>query len=618
MKNSKLFLTIILLSLGFMSGAQNYQLVWSDEFETAIGPDWVFETGNNNGWGNNELQTYTNGANAAVVNGVLEITARKESNGTVTSTRMKTQGKKSWQYGKVEARIKLPLFHGAFPAFWMLGDAISNGGWPKCGEIDIMENINSSMNTYGTLHYDDNGWQHIGSSTPTDPSQWHINTMVWDKDKVIWYLDGVEYNRYDLRNAKFDEFRAKFFILLNLAYRSNWTESAQPGATLANFPATPQKMYVDWVRVYQAEKACGLDFVPVPAKIEAEDYCSMAGVVNSATTDLGGGTQVGGFDVNDMISYSVKVPSAATYTVNYRVISPVNGGSIQLEENGAALATISVPVTSVWTTISQQVQLPAGNHTFALKALSGGFDINWISIQPANTTVIEAEDYDLGGQNVSFYDVDAANKSGAYRSDAVDVEAHATGYNLSYVANGEWTQYTVPNVQAGVYNIILKTASNDAVTTKLLNVKIDGVSVGTVTPTNTGGWATWQTLTLAGVTVATTGQKVIRLEYSGGEFNIDNIQLVKTSVTSIGKVEDERLANVAIFPNPASDVFHVNFINDDIKGTISLLDLSGIVVFTNNIEGAQNSVGISSLPDGFYLLRITTDISTVSYSIVKR
>ena len=70
---------------------------------------------------------------------------------------------------------------------------------------------------------------------------------------MIWYLDGVEYNRFDLTSSIYDEFQAKFFILLNLAYRSNWTESAQPGATLANFPATPQKMYVDWVRVYQAE-----------------------------------------------------------------------------------------------------------------------------------------------------------------------------------------------------------------------------------------------------------------------------------------------------------------------------------------------------------------------------
>lgn len=603
--------------MGFMSGAQTYQLVWSDEFDTAIGPDWVFETGNNNGWGNNELQTYTSGANAAVVNGVLEITARKEGNGTVTSTRMKTQGKKSWQYGKVEARIKLPLFHGAFPAFWMLGDAISNGGWPKCGEIDIMENINSSMNTYGTIHYDDNGWQHIGGSTPTDPSQWHINTMIWDKDKVIWYLDGVEYNRYDLTNAKFDEFQAKFFILLNLAYRSNWTESQQPGATLANFPATPQVMSVDWVRVYQAEKVCGVDFVPVPAKIEAEDYCSMVGVVNSATTDLGGGTQMGGFDADDKLSYSLNIPNTAMYTVNYRVSSSVSTGSMQLEENGAALASINIPATTAWTTISQQVQLPAGNHTFALKVLSGGFDLNWISIQPANTTVVEAEDYDLGGANVSFYDVDATNKSGAYRSDAVDVEAHATGFNLSYVSNGEWTQYTLPNVLAGLYTIYVKTASNDAVTTKSINIKIDGVSVGTVTPTSTGGWATWQTLTLTGVTVAAAGQKVIRLEYAGGEFNVDNIQLVKSAVTSMRGV-DERLANISIYPNPASHVLNVELAENEIDGQITLVDLSGSVLLSKTIEGSQNSLDITTLADGFYVVKISTSLASVSRTFIKR
>lgn len=610
-----LFATILPLS------AQNWKLVWQDEFTTAIGPDWVFETGNNNGWGNSELETYTNGANAAVVNGVLEITARKESNGTVTSTRMKTAGRKSWQYGKVEARIKLPLFHGAFPAFWMLGEAIDYGkNWPTCGEIDIMENINSSQNTYGTIHYDDGGWQHIGGAKACDPSQWHINTMVWDKDKVVWYLDGLEYNRYDLTNPKFDEFRAKFFILLNLAYKSNWTEAVEPGATLANFPSTPQVMYVDWVRVYQIDNniGCGVNFTTIPAKIEAEDYCQMSGITSESTTDFGAGMHVAIIDNKSWMGYSITVPADGKYTVNYRVASS-NGGSIQLEELGGSkvYGTVDVPSTSgmdKWKTISQTVDLTAGNHSIGIKALTGGFNLNWIKIENDGVVTMEAEDYDNGGANVSFSDVTPTNEGGKYRTDAVDIESGATGYDVGWISAGEWLQYTLPSEIGGTYDITIPVACPVLKAGQSINIKIDGTSVGKITPTMTGAWSTFKDVTISGVKIAAGGSKMLKLEFAIGDFNIDYIKFTRTSTTSLNGHKSDIDNLVQVYPSPVTDLLNVSTSLGEID-QIDVYTTSGSKVLTIP-NGSM--VDMRNLNSGIYIVNITIQGKIATKKVIKK
>lgn len=619
MKNLKTTFFIIgfvLLTNILSIKAQTWNLVWSDEFDTAVGPDWVFETGNNNGWGNGELQTYTNGANAKVVNGILEISAQKESNGTVTSTRMKTQGKKSWQYGKVEARIKLPLFHGAFPAFWMLGDAISNGGWPKCGEIDIMENINANQKTYGTIHYDEGGWQHVGSNTACDPSQWHTNTMIWDKNKVTWYLDGVKYNEYDLTNAKFDEFRAKFFILLNLAYKSNWTESEWPGATLANFPATPQVMYVDWVRVYQQEKQCGVDFTALPSKIKADDYCGMSGVTAASTNDLGGGNHIEAIDDNDFMSYSINVPATGEYVFTARVAT-ANGGAIQIEEpsTSTVYGTVNLPSTgamNVWKDVSQTVNLTAGNHTINIKATTGGFNLNWISFKDINTTIIEAEDYDHDGAGIAFYDISAANEGGQYRTDAVDIEAGGTGFDVGWIANGEWLKYTTPNLEIGTYDVTISTACPTIKVGQAITIKLDGVSIGTVVPTITSDWKSFKVKTISNVVIKTSGQKNLKLEFAVGDYNVDYIKFVRSSNTSLfSKSSNDN--SISIYPQPVTDKLNIKSSTGYID-QVDLYSISGVKVLT-----ALNSsvIDMSSIHPGVYLIVIISQGVTVTKRVVK-
>lgn len=234
--------------------------VWADEFNgTTIDPtNWTFDLGAG-GWGNNELQTYTSdAANAAVTGGNLVITAIKNKN-KYTSARLKTQGRRSWTYGKVAARIKLPYGQGIWPAFWMLGDNITSVGWPKCGEIDIQEMIGGGENRddtmYGTLHWDANNSHASYGSGPKelpDPQffyqDFHVFEIEWLPLEVIWKLDGIEFFRTSIDTAiwpTMDEFHHPFFIILNVAVGGNWP--GYPNRTTV----FPQKMYVDWVRVYQ-------------------------------------------------------------------------------------------------------------------------------------------------------------------------------------------------------------------------------------------------------------------------------------------------------------------------------------------------------------------------------
>ena len=227
----------------------SYKLVWSDEFNgTSVDTStWNFETGGN-GWGNNE-QEYYQAANATESNGYLVIAAKKETIGSngYTSARMTTQNKKEFTYGKIEARIALPVGQGLWPAFWLLGSDINTVSWPACGETDIMEHINTDSLIYGTIHWDNNGHVQYGGNTATSPSDFHIYSVTWNETAIRWYVDSVEYKEANIQNNinSTQEFHKPFFIILNLAVGGNW-----PGQNIDD-AKMPASMYVDYVRVYQ-------------------------------------------------------------------------------------------------------------------------------------------------------------------------------------------------------------------------------------------------------------------------------------------------------------------------------------------------------------------------------
>jgi beta-glucanase (GH16 family) len=288
---------------------------------------------------------------------------------------MKTQGKKSWTYGRMEARIKLPVKQGTWPGWWMLGSNISSVGWPASGELDIMEQINTGNTVYGTAHWQAaNGSQaDYGNSMVTTPGDYHVYAIEWDPDYIRWFVDGTQYHVMQITSGtgNTQAFAKDFFLLLNMAVGGNW-----PGFTIDD-ASLPAKMYVDYVRVYQKGSA------PVSIQIEAENWATMSGVQTEACSE--GGQDVGWIDTNDWIVWNVNVPTAGTYTVSYRVASLNGGGVIQLEKAGGSpvYGSVSVPKTGgwqTWTTVSHQVTLAAGQQQIAVKALAGGFNINWLKL----------------------------------------------------------------------------------------------------------------------------------------------------------------------------------------------------------------------------------------------
>lgn len=226
----------------------DYKLIWSDEFNAGKvdTTNWNFETGSH-GWGNNEQQYYQK-ENAIISKGNLVITAKQETNGTnnYTSSRMTTKGKREFLYGKIEARIKIPLSQGVWPAFWMLGANIDAVGWPACGEIDIMEHVNTDSLLYGTLHWDNNGHVQNGDTITYMPAEYHVYAIEWDTSFIRWYVDEKKYHEVTIKEGinNTTGFHKPFFILLNVAIGGNW-----PGQVIDN-KKLPAQMFVDYVRVY--------------------------------------------------------------------------------------------------------------------------------------------------------------------------------------------------------------------------------------------------------------------------------------------------------------------------------------------------------------------------------
>jgi beta-glucanase (GH16 family) len=248
-------------------------LIWSDEFDGSASPgapnpkNWTYDTGAG-GWGNSELETYCgygsstapcdpNKPNAYVgSDGYLHIVARQPASGIYTSARMKSQGLQSFEYGRIEASIKMPAGQGFWPAFWMLGDNIATANWPACGEMDIMESVGKMPSTnYGSIHGKGFTGTAIGTAY-TLPNNakfadaFHTFGIVWSPKKIQFYVDNptnvyATYTPSSLPQGAVWPFDSqKFFFILNVAVGGSWPGS--PDATTV----FPQEMLVDYVRVY--------------------------------------------------------------------------------------------------------------------------------------------------------------------------------------------------------------------------------------------------------------------------------------------------------------------------------------------------------------------------------
>ena len=266
------------LNLTGTSSSDGWTLVWSDEFNQPDGsaPDstkWGYVTGGK-GWGNHELEYYTSGTNnARIEDGKLVIEARQESFGgrNYTSARLQTKGKWSWTYGRIEARIKVPRGQGLWPAFWMLSANTDSVGWPACGEIDIMENLGREPGMiHGTVHGPGySGAKGIGGpfTLPGGAAfadDFHVFAIECETNCIRWFVDDQPYftvTPASLPGGTRWVFNQPKFVLLNLAVGGGWPGNPD-GAT-----AFPQRMLVDYVRVYHKTSSPKTDF---PSSLSTE------------------------------------------------------------------------------------------------------------------------------------------------------------------------------------------------------------------------------------------------------------------------------------------------------------------------------------------------------------
>ena len=271
---TRIYLILFLLFFTLALSGQEWQLVWSDEFDgdSLDMSKWSYQTGTGSeygltDWGNNEEQYYRE-ENVVVADSVLTITAKQENYGgkSYTSGRIRTSDKGDWTYCRVEFRAKMPLGQGLWTAIWMLPTDSEYGGWAASGEIDIMEYLGSDpMKVHGTLHFGGQ-WPNNarkGASITSDAGsfaeEFHDFALEWEEGKMRWYVDGRYYQAQGQGDwwSEGQEFPApfnkRFHLLINLAVGGNW-----PGSPDAS-TEFPQELVVDYMRIYQKETGTGLE-----------------------------------------------------------------------------------------------------------------------------------------------------------------------------------------------------------------------------------------------------------------------------------------------------------------------------------------------------------------------
>jgi uncharacterized protein (TIGR03437 family) len=371
------------------SSAQTaWRLIWSDEFNgpANTSPDpskWTYDLGNNNGWGNHELENYTNLPENAHMDGLGNLVIHVESGPAgYFSTRLKTQELFAVQYGRIEARIKLPSGQGIWPAFWMLGSDINTAGWPQCGEIDIMENIGKEPSTnHGSAHGPGYSGGNAATATYVLPGgrkfsdDFHTFAVQWSKGSVSFYVDGVSYEMVTAASIPKTAqwiFDSPFFLLLNVAVGGDFP--GLPDATTR----FPQDLLIDYVRVYQQET-----IAPAPVVF-------LNGVVDAASFGVavtpGGLASVFGSELTSSTSDDLYDPSAGTFARSFSGTQVlVNGVPGPLTYVSLSQINFQIPWETV-TGIPLNVEVQRGDTlsnpitTTMLASAPSAFGVNGIAI----------------------------------------------------------------------------------------------------------------------------------------------------------------------------------------------------------------------------------------------
>jgi len=550
--------------------AQNWQLVWQDEFNYSGAPDankWGYDVGAG-GWGNGEAQYYTNNRreNARVENGNLIIEARRDWSGAeYSSARLVSRGKGDWTYGRIEVRAKIPVGQGLWPAIWMLPTDWAYGGWPASGEIDIMESF-----ALGGLKYDKveanihtQAYNHtIGTNKGAAitglsniQNNYHVYGVTWTANTMVFDVDGREYFRFNNEGGwqkwPYDK---RFHLIMNIAVGGSLGTWIDPNIF-------PRRMEVDYVRVYKegATPPAGNGVATVYKDCNYAGYAIKLPVGNYAYGDLYA-RGVGNEDIS-----SIKV----------------NGGYevVLFEHDNLTGANLTVPAGDNSCLVNQGWN--DRTTSLIVRAASG---------VPAFTRTIQAEDYSamLGVQ-----------KEGT--SDA------GGGLNVGYIDNGDWMAYNSINFPTtGAYKIEYRVASANGGNRLSLDLNAGSIQLGAVNIPNTGGWQNWTTVShTANVNAGTYN---LGIYAAIGGFNINWIRITRVGNLRTGEadaVETSSSNNVAadglgLFPNPVETELYINSAEDLAGGYVSVMDVMGREVIRQD-ENLGN-INVSGLESGVYTL----------------
>ena len=595
------FLFLALALSMHSAAAQNWQLVWADEFDVDGAPDptkWTYDIGGS-GWGNNEWEYYTDRTeNARAEGGHLIIEAREESFGgrDYTSARLVTRGLAAWTYGRIEARIKLPFGQGIWPAFWMLPTNSPYGGWPAGGEIDIMEYLGHDTDRiYGTLHYGGGSVGHLFQgdnyelSTGTFADDFHVFAIEWEPRRIRWYVDDeLFYTQVSWTSgggaypAPFD---SPFHILLNLAVGGDWP--GYPDATTT----FPQQMLVDYVHVYQnpdAYPSVGLLNPAADTTLTAgSDFTIMATATDDVAVSKVEFLQDGGLLGTDTEApYEVTVPGVADGCYAVQARASDEAGYVSVSDTVQVVVGAGCPSGSRSPYLMAPIPLPGS---------------------------LEAEYFDLGGASVGYVDLSIANEGGGIRlGEAVDIQPsrdNGGGYDVTNVVTREWLAYTVDVEQEGEYRLSARVASESG---GAFQLSLDEEALTEdLTFGSTGGASTYQTV-LMGTISLPAGRHLLRIDMRAAGFALNRLTFTYAGTTGVEGRPAERQGSLRITPNPVRGAADVSFyLPTADEAEVALLDVRGrrtAVLATGRFSAGEHTVPLSTrgLAPGVYVCTLQT------------
>ncbi|MCX6180824.1 MAG: family 16 glycosylhydrolase [Bacteroidetes bacterium] len=583
MKSISLF-TVLTLFYTSSLFSQCQVLVWADEFDSAGLPDqqkWKYQVGAG-GWGNNELQYYTNARseNSRVENGNLIIEARKEAYKGSQYTSARISSKFAITYGRVEMRAQLPHGRGTWAAMWMYpnGTSYGNGGWPDNGEIDIMEYVGHDSNVvHASVHSNAYNWKNKNVKTnwqksPGLESGFHIYALEWDTLKMDFYIDNIKYMSVTNDNSGWQSwpFDKDFHLILNMAIGGSW--GGEKGVDNTIFPA---KYVIDYVRMYSSPGT----YLPIagPTKVFSDSVYTYSVPKNDG----------------DVFHWTLPVDASIVGIADSNVIKVKWGaadGKVILKVDKTCGTFADTLLVYVYDTLLQT--------SFAVEP--------WPI--PGR---IQSEDFDKGGKGRAYYDNSAGNTgSSVYRAgEDVDLEKCMdadSSQNLGWVADGEWLEYSVDVDSSAYYNFNFRVASISE--GGAVHIEMNGVDVtGKILIPNTGGWQTWQTKKVF-YKALTKGKQFMRLVIETGGFNLNYIDVTKGTTSDVG-IENNVMNAVAVYPNPVESTVLVScalLSNEDVK--LSVCNSLGQEVYVKNYVSPtktfKTELSLSQLPAGIYFLSI--------------